>query len=47
MEMNFVNHENKLRAMKIASNLLVLVLFVAVSATLLNNVVATPASPRE
>lgn len=41
------SNESKLRVLKVASAALVIVLLVAVSAALLNNVVATPISSRE
>lgn len=47
MEMNFTTNETKLRMLKIFGALIVGILLVGVSAVLLNNVVATPASPRE
>ena len=47
MEMNLETNETKLRVLKMFGVGLVAVLLIAVSATLLNNVVATPASPRE
>ncbi len=47
MEMNFTTNETKMRVLKMLGVGLVAVLLIAVSASLLNNVVATPASPRE
>ncbi len=47
METHFVTNETKARALKIFSAALVIALLVGVSAVLLNNVVATPISPRE
>lgn len=46
-QMNFTTDENKMRALRIFGALIAVILLIGVSATLLNNVIATPASPRE
>lgn len=47
MEMNLTTDETKMRVLKIFGALIAVVLLVGISAALLNNVVATPVSPRE
>lgn len=47
MEWNPITTENKVRALKILSGIIVILLLVGVSAAFLNNVVATPISPQE
>lgn len=47
MEMNSVPNQLRVNMLKVFSAALVIVLLVGVTAALLNNVVATPASPRE
>jgi hypothetical protein len=47
LQLNFTTHENKMRVLKAAGALVAVVVLVAVSAVMLNNVVATPVSPRE
>ena len=47
MQWNGTSNENKIRALKIFSGIIVILLLVGVSAAFLNNVVATPISPRE
>jgi len=46
-EMELANDPTKMRALRIFSAAIVVIMLVAVSATLLNNVIATPVSPRE
>lgn len=47
MEMNFALDEPKMRLLKIFTVVIAVALLAVVSATLLSNVIATPASPRE
>jgi hypothetical protein len=47
LQLNLTTHENKMRALKAVGAVAAVVVLVAVSATMLNNVVATPISPRE
>lgn len=47
MEMELATNPTKMKTLRILCAVLVIALLVVVSATLLNNVIATPASPRE
>lgn len=47
LELNFTTTENKMRALKVFGGFIVAIFLVGISAALLNNVIATPASPRE
>ena len=47
IEMNFTMNENKMRMVEALGALVAVLVLVGVSAVLLNNVVATPISPRE
>lgn len=46
-ELNHLSKENQMRALKIFSGIIVILLLIGVSAAFLNNVIATPISPRD